>query len=638
MKLNTSNPLGVLCLFFSIITLFSCSKDSDLMADYVALDREILIGKYVKSDSYLISIISNTEEDNYEIAINSGSEATIVNDTYQISSSASIVLDVLANDTFKNIENVSIIETSQPNSGSVVINSDNTLTYTPETTESIVDTFIYTAQVVNEDQSVTTEDGTVIVEVTNSANKNGTIELNTLKAFPSAFGAGQNLTGGRDGSYYAVTNLNNSGAGSFREALNQGSNTIIIIQVEGLVNLTSPISGSSPDNITIWGQMAPGKGLTLSNERITFEGSNNWIVRHMTFQNRNPACSDPKAGGADCRSAVAWRSMTQVGGLGHYIDHVSARWGMDQTVDIGHGQPSNESTMAYCFLGQGTASHNTGGFVGGFGKATYARNALVSLSHRFAIHSGGSIESYNNYIVNYGSRLANARASTQIDYFHNYVERGNANGPSQNAVNKLEGSGVSGMRTYTANNYVEHIDESPNGLQTNLWQNRNNSEGPNFTGIDSYHYVSGRLNDFGAPPDGVWDATNGTEVKIKALANAGHNRGINTNGTPGFFRDDVDEDFATRATNGTTRSTRLTDAQFFNSSFAGTAMYADTDGDYMPDWFENQHPHLNPNEDDKNEKHVDWNFGEYNVLNNAGYTNLEMCAEFYAGGFETMID
>ncbi len=606
MKLHVLSPLKVFVFIIALIFQFSCSKDSDLLTDYVLADaKEVIdVRKFV------------------------------VDDTYTISSSSSIELDVLSNDTFTEQEEVTITETSTPTNGTVEINADDTLTYTPETETPTTDSFTYTTEVVNEDQTVTTEEGNVTITVARS----GVIELNTLKAFPSAFGAGKDLSGGRDGSYYAVTNLNNSGSGSFREALDQGSNTTIIIQVEGLVNLTSAISGTAPDNITIWGQLAPGKGLTLSNERITFEGSSNWIVRHMTFQNRNPACTNAKAGGADCRSAVAWREMNDAGGLGVYIDHVSARWGMDQTLDIGHGQSSNESTMAYCFLGQGTQGHNTGGFVGGFGKATYARNAIVSLSHRFAIHSGGSIESYNNYIVNYGSRLANARKDTKIDYFHNYVEKGNAGSPSRNAVNKLEGSGISGMRTYTANNYVEHVDESPNGLQTNLWQNRNGPEGPNFTGIDSYHYVSSRLNDFGAPPDGVWDATNGTEVKTKALANAGHNRGINTNGTPGFFRDDVDDDFATRAANGTTRSNRLTDAQFFNSSFAGTAMYADTDGDFMPDWFENQHAHLNPNEDDKNSKHVDWDFGNYQVVNNAGYTNLEICAEFYAGGFESMLD
>ncbi|WP_282163170.1 Ig-like domain-containing protein [Ulvibacterium marinum] len=607
MTSNTQPPLKVF-LFCIFLTLgLSCSKDSDLLSDYVLADADSSLEnrRFVVDDTY-----------------------------YYLAHNESIILDVLSNDQYDDQEEVTITETSSPSNGIVEINPDETLTYTPNSDAGIEDTFTYTTEVVNPDQSITAEEGTVTV-VPNNVNRSGTIVLDELHAFPSAFGAGKDLTGGRGGTYYEVTNLNNSGPGSFREALNQGNGTIIIIKVEGIVNLTSDISGSAPDNITIWGQFAPGNGLTLSNRRITFEGASNWITRHMTFQNKNNSgCPDPKAGGPNCRSGVAWRDMTQSGGLGVYIDHVSTRWGLDQTIDVGHGQSTNRSTMAYNFLGQGHEDHNTGGFAGGIGDFTYARNAIVSISHRFAIHSGGNIENYNNYIVNYGSRIANGRASTQIDYFKNYVEKGNAGRPSQSAVNKMEGDGISGFRTYTADNYVEHIDENPSGLQRNLWQNRNGPEGPNFTAIDEYHYVSSRLNNFGEPADGEWDWS---QVKANALANAGHNRGINADGSPGYFRDDVDTDFATRANNGTTRSTRLTAAQMYNSTFTGTSLYADTDGDHMPDWFENQHPHLNPNEDDKNLKHVEWNFGNYNVVNNAGYTNLEICAEFYAGGFETML-
>ena len=149
MKFTPQSPLAMLCLFFSIVTLISCSKDSDLLADYVALDPDIgTIAKFVANDTFQISIISNSEDDTFEITVNSGSGGaensgsggTTVNDTYQTSSSAGIVLDVLANDTFNNIEEVTISETSQPNNGDVVINADNTLTYTPFTVEATEET------------------------------------------------------------------------------------------------------------------------------------------------------------------------------------------------------------------------------------------------------------------------------------------------------------------------------------------------------------------------------------------------------------------------------------------------------------------------------------------------------------------
>ncbi len=152
MKFTPQSPLTMLCLFFSVTIFFSCSKDSDLMADYVALDPDIgTIAKFVANDIYQISITSNSEDETFEIIVNSGSSGTesgnsgtenvanggTVNDTYQTSSSASIILDVLANDTFTNKEEVDISEISQPDNGEVVINSDNTLAYTPSAIEDV---------------------------------------------------------------------------------------------------------------------------------------------------------------------------------------------------------------------------------------------------------------------------------------------------------------------------------------------------------------------------------------------------------------------------------------------------------------------------------------------------------------------
>ena len=163
MKLNAQSPLHVLLFSLVLIFQFSCSKDSDLLAEYV---------------------ISETQE-----ATDIGQ--FIVDDTFFIASSGSITLDVLANDTFENEEEVIIAETSTPSNGTVEINSDNTLTYTVETTEETVDTFTYSTEVVNEDASISTETGTVTVTV---EDPNKTVG-GELKAFPSAFGGGANATG-----------------------------------------------------------------------------------------------------------------------------------------------------------------------------------------------------------------------------------------------------------------------------------------------------------------------------------------------------------------------------------------------------------------------------------------------------------
>ncbi len=134
---NTPQSLiYALSLIFVSFQFISCSKDSDLLSDYVV----------------------NEEAADFS--------SLIVNDNFNISPGQTLVLDVLLNDQFQNLENVSITETTAPQNGTVTINENNTLTYTADSTETqtdtstedgLPDTFEYTAE-------ETTEEGPTVVE------------------------------------------------------------------------------------------------------------------------------------------------------------------------------------------------------------------------------------------------------------------------------------------------------------------------------------------------------------------------------------------------------------------------------------------------------------------------------------------
>lgn len=74
-------------------------------------------------------------------------------------------------------------------------------------------------------------------------------------AFPGAEGMGQNAEGGRFGEVYKVTNLNDSGEGSLRDAVSS-PNRIVVFEVGGVIEISDRIVVES--NIYIAGQTAPG--------------------------------------------------------------------------------------------------------------------------------------------------------------------------------------------------------------------------------------------------------------------------------------------------------------------------------------------------------------------------------------------
>lgn len=112
-------------------------------------------------------------------------------------------------------------------------------------------------------------------------------------AFPEALGFGAQVTGGRDGTVYHVTNLNDDGAGSFRDAVSQG-NRIVVFDVGGIINIKTAVSIKS--NITIAGQTAPGEGIAIHGGKLSTGKQNNIIIRYLRIRPGEKTASEKDDG------------------------------------------------------------------------------------------------------------------------------------------------------------------------------------------------------------------------------------------------------------------------------------------------------------------------------------------------------
>ncbi|WP_053991058.1 hypothetical protein [Mangrovimonas sp. TPBH4] len=153
-------------------------------------------------------------------------------------------------------------------------------------------------------------------------------------AFPSAKGFGRHATGGRGGVVLKVTNLNDSGPGSLRQALQYSSGPrTIVFEVGGTITLTSALSVTNGD-VTVAGQTAPGDGILIKGSMVIVEDSN-VIIRYLRFR-PGPSAANT----ADGLNITAWSGTVE----NIIIDHCSISWSDDENFDIravGSGKVQN---------------------------------------------------------------------------------------------------------------------------------------------------------------------------------------------------------------------------------------------------------------------------------------------------------
>ncbi len=266
-------------------------------------------------------------------------------------------------------------------------------------------------------------------------------------AFPGAEGNGRFTKGGRGGKVYEVTNLNDSGEGSLRAAINANGPRIVVFRVSGTIQLKSDLKIKT-SNITIAGQTAPGDGICIRDRQVVVD-ANEVMIRYLRFRLGDETGVDTDAIWGRYRKKII-------------IDHCSASWSVDEVMSF---YANDSMTVQWCLIGESLymsnhpkGAHGYGGIWGGR-NVTFHHNLIAHNSSRNPRFSGGetspceNVDFRNNVIYNWGFNSGYGGEGGKINMVANYYKAGPATKTSvrNRIVEPSDGNG----KWYIEENYVE---------------------------------------------------------------------------------------------------------------------------------------------------------------------------------------
>jgi pectate lyase len=202
-------------------------------------------------------------------------------------------------------------------------------------------------------------------------------------AFSSAEGFGQFASGGRSGEIVHVTTLDDSGAGSFRDAVSK-PNRIVVFNVSGIIHLKSNVAVSS--DLTLAGQTAPGDGIMIYGRSVSFSGEKNIIVRYLRFR------EGIEGDKGKC-------SVNLSTGSNMIFDHCSIEWGRWDCLGLTGG--SHDMTFQNCIIGEGVDPQRFGSLSDDANNITYSHNLWINNQSRNP-KAKGKIQYVNNVVYDWG--------------------------------------------------------------------------------------------------------------------------------------------------------------------------------------------------------------------------------------------
>lgn len=305
-------------------------------------------------------------------------------------------------------------------------------------------------------------------------------------AFPGAEGFGNKTTGGRGGRVLFVTNLNDSGPGSFRKAVETVGARYVLFKISGNIELKSRLNITN-GNLTIAAQTAPGEGITIKDYPVVID-ADNVIIRYMRFR-----LGDETQQEADALEARFHKDII--------LDHCSFSWATDETLTM---YANENTTVQWSFITESLrnsvhekGAHGYGGIWGGK-KASFHHNLLAhhdSRNPRFGEEAGKAfaltdlVDYRNNVVYNWWGNSAYGGEAMNVNMVNNYYKPGPVTTKSTRIIsidkNKNEGAEIYNIwgKFYIDGNYVEG---SPQATGDN-WK---------YGVYNQFHHSYGSVTDF----------------------------------------------------------------------------------------------------------------------------------------------
>lgn len=276
-------------------------------------------------------------------------------------------------------------------------------------------------------------------------------------AFPTAEGYGRFAQGGRGGRVIHVTNLNDSGPGSLREAVEATGPRTVVFDVSGLITLESRlIIRKTNSNLTIAGQTAPGNGICIRKYNLGMLGASNVITRYLRVRPGNI-------------SGMTLDGMGMASSDNCIIDHCSISWTLDESFSSRGGKniTLQRTLISEALNEAGHKKYPPGtqhGYAASIGGdiGSFHHNLLAHCAGRnWSLAGGlskpdntyaGRLDLRNNVVYNWSKRATDGGAH-EVNFVNNYYQPGPATKYFY-ALNAQYGGFPGSQRYYFAGNVM----------------------------------------------------------------------------------------------------------------------------------------------------------------------------------------